>query len=207
MVMVTLEEQMAQLDARIRVWSMPAHLAKAITEGERAQAEHERQKKALLKERAEIAEAMAKQVSAADYQKRKAEREERDRQIAAAEAALREAADEYAATYAALVANLQAAADGVGKALAQMRVIGQLGTALSLDGRVPHACNTQQLESDIAMLVAAAFKTVPGHKFRLGALTWPSAADAHYQAGADWAGKERARVLAQIVAPLTTAEG
>jgi hypothetical protein len=39
--MVTLEEKMAELDKQLRVWSMPAHLARDIERGEAAKAEHE----------------------------------------------------------------------------------------------------------------------------------------------------------------------
>src|SRR5262245_52870393 len=124
MVMVSLEAKMAELDRQLRVWSMPAHIARDIERGEAAAAEHARQKEALLKERADLAEAMAQQVSASEYEKRKAEREAREAAITQAKAALKEVAGEYVEAFTGLVRNLQSAAAGVTRVQALMRTLG-----------------------------------------------------------------------------------
>jgi hypothetical protein len=149
---------------------------------------------------------MAQQVSASEYVKRKAAREAHEAAIAQAEAALKEVAEEYTATFASLVEHLRAAASDITKAQAQMRTMGQLALPLSTDGRAPVGTNPTQLQSDLAQLISAAFAAVPGHRHRLGSLTWPSS-ELRWPAGGDWAAKEAQRVHDQIVAPLTSVEG
>jgi hypothetical protein len=198
----TLEEKMAQLDAQIRVHTLPGHIAKAIEEGKRAERLHEEAKAALLKERAELAEAQRLQISASEYEKRRREREREEAQIAAAQAALRETVDAYLGHYASIVAGLKQAAEGAAAALQTMDRMGALAASLNDTGRRPDATNVLQLAVDLSLLVAASFKAgVPTHKHRFGTLIWPSAADARHRLGGDWAAEEKAR-LARHILPL-----
>lgn len=184
----------------LRVHTMPGHLAKDIERGLEAQREHARQKAKLEAERAELAEAVKRQVSAEEYTKRRREREAEEAQTAAAQQALREAVDAYLTSYASIVAGLRQAAEGTAAALAEMKRIGQWAASLSADGRQPDATNTLQLATDLSLLIPRAYKDgVPSHKFRLGVLEWPSAADAKYPPGADHVEAERQRLTRHIL--------
>jgi hypothetical protein len=198
---------MRDVEATLAARSLPPAIADTVRAGIEATALWDAETERLRKQHADLQAAVAARKSEADYERERAAREEREQQIAAAEAALRQAADEYLTTYTALVRDLRSAADGIGRALAQMRVVGQLGSALSKDGRVPAACSGVQLETDLALLISAAFRGVPGHRNRLSHLVWLSGADMHFPAGGDWAQRERLRVERQIVEPLVKVEG
>jgi hypothetical protein len=199
MTTTSLEEQLAVLDSKLRAWTLPAHIARDIERGEEARREHERQKTKLMKERAELAEAMKMQLSADEFERRKRERAAEEQATAAAQAALREAVAQYLDAHEDICVNLRRAAEATTKAPAAMDVVGKLAATLNETGRRPDAANTLELATSLALLIPWAYRKVPGHRHRLGPLTWPSASEARHPDHTDPVEAEKKRMAAQIL--------
>jgi hypothetical protein len=146
-----------------------------------------------------LREAQRTQVTLADYERRKAEKVAEQAATAAAQAALREATAQYLDAFDDAASNLRRAAEATAKALAAMDVVGKLAATLNETGRRPDAANVLELANTLSLLIPWAYRRVPGHRHRLGPLTWPSASEARHPDHTDPVEAEKKR-MAPILA-------
>jgi hypothetical protein len=197
---MTLEEQMAQIDATLRTMTMPVHIQKAVQAGIDAQAEFERQKAKLVAERQALADAMKQQVSADLYERRKAEREAEDAATAKAQAGLAEETAQRIDAYDDGVTNLRRAAAGFVRVLAHNAAQSKLAAALTT-GRAPDILSPMQLQTDLSQLWLAILKEAlpPEFRNRFGTIEFGSSITARHPPGIDHVEAERKR-MAPILA-------
>jgi len=202
MTMNSLEEQVAAIDAKLRTWSLPAHVLRDVERGEAALRAHEAEKTKLMREREELAAAMKQQLSDSEYQRRRKTREQEEAETAAAQAALQAAVERYLDAHDDIVRLQRMAAEANARALAEMGEVGRLAAGLG-SGRRPDSCSVIDLEKALSLLNLASLKAglPPTYRNRFGVLEFASAIDARYPPGHDWAEAEKVR-MARHVLPL-----
>jgi Tfp pilus assembly protein PilX len=131
-----------------------------------------------------------------------AEQQKQDRWLTMRQQLLREEEQRLQAVEAAEQAT-RALVKAVDEIIATNARMSALARDLSTDHKAPMALNPMELVSRMSSRIASVMMTIKGHSFRLGAITWPSAASGLYPAnGPAWKDDEEQRMARALIGPL-----
>jgi hypothetical protein len=195
---MTLETARAEVEAKLAKLKLSPEAARLVREADRAVAAHRAEADALERDLAEI----DAQLGVREKDRREAAAREREAHWQAQRQALVEENDAVlkhvdemeraTRTFVAAFENLLAA-DARRTKIAQ---------DLADNKKVPRALNQFDLVRRTSMRFASVMSTIRGHRFRLGALEWPSGASGLYPADQSWRASEEQFVAAAVLQPL-----